>query len=154
MVDDTSNLRLAPAKRRLAIASAATLVVAAIASAWCFLAAQSPSSPLHLGSLVGPIDSLARACWLAGAIGLALAAALPGLALREADERRALRLLALGWAVLFGAMLAGALLGTTGTQVIQAYPRTVAVMLAKLAGFAAILAGLVSLLVGLARRSR
>jgi hypothetical protein len=144
----------APSRRRFAASSAVTLVVAAAASAWSFLAAQSPSSPLHIGPLVGPIDSLARACWLAGALGLSLTAALPALAMREADERRTLRLLALGWAVLLGAMIAGALLGTTGTQVIKAYPRTVAVMLAKFAGFAALLAGLLSLLVGVLRRSR
>jgi hypothetical protein len=138
----------------LAASSAVTLIVAAAASAWSFLAAQSPSSPLHLGPLAGPVDSLARACWLAGAIGLSLAAVLPGLALREADERRTLRLLAVGWAVLLGAMVAGAILGTTGTQVIKAYPRTVAVMLAKFAGFAALVAGLASLLVGVLRRPR
>ena len=136
------------------MASAATLVLAAAASAWSFLAAQSPSSPLHVGPLAGPVDALARACWLAGALGFALAAALPSLALREADERRALRLLALGWVILLGAMIAGSLLGTTGTQVIKAFPRTVAVMLVKLAGFTALLAGLTSLLVGLLRRSR
>jgi hypothetical protein len=138
----------------LAVASVVTLLVAALASAWSFLAAQSPSSPLHLGPLVGPIDSLARSCWLAGVVGLSLTAALPTLGLREGDERRTLRLLALGWAVLLGGMVAGALLGTTGTQVIQAFPRTVAVMLVKLAGFAALLAGLTSLLVGLLRRPR
>ena len=49
-------------------------------------------------------------------------------------------------------MLAGALLGTTGTQVIRSYPRTVAVLLAKLAGFATLLAGLVQLLIAAARR--
>jgi NAD/NADP transhydrogenase beta subunit len=138
----------------LAASSAATLVVAAAASAWSFLAAQSPSSPLHVGPLAGPIDSLARACWLAGAVGLSLAAVLTIVSMREADERRTLRLLALGWIILLGAMVAGAILGTTGTQVIKAYPRTVAVMLAKFAGFAALLAGLLSLLVGLLRRPR
>ena len=138
----------------MAVAATVALVVAAVASAWSFLAAQSPSSPLHLGPLVGPIDALARACWLAGAVGLALTAALPALALRPTDERRALRLLAIGAAALFGAMLAGAILGTTGTQVIKAYPRTVAVMLTKSAGFVMLLAGLVALLVGVLRRPR
>jgi len=154
MDSEPLNRRAAPSRRPLAVASVGTLLVAATASAWSFLAAQSPSSPLHVGPLVGPIDSLARACWLAGAVGLSLTAVLPSLSLREGDERLALRLLALGWAVLLGAMLAGALLGTTGTQVIKAFPRTVAVMLVKLAGFATLLAGLTSLLVGLLRRSR
>jgi hypothetical protein len=153
-MNDTSPNRCAPSRRVLAVASTATLVFAAIVSAWGFLAAQSPSSPLHVGPLVGPIVSLAQACWLAGAIGLALAAALPGLSLRVGDERRTLALLALGWAILLVAMTAGAILGTTGTQVIKAYPRTVAVMLGKFAGFAALLAGLVSFLVGLLRRTR
>ena len=136
------------------MAATATLVIAAVASAWGFLAAQSPSSPLHLGPLVGPVDSLARACWIAGAVGLSLAAALPALSLRPGDERRAVVLLGIAWAILLAAMCAGALLGTTGTQVIKAYPRTVAVMLGKFAGFAALLAGLVSLLVGIRRRPR
>jgi hypothetical protein len=144
----------APSRRPLAVASVATLLVAAIASAWSFLAAQSPSSPLHLGPLLGPIESLARTCWLAGAVGLALTAALPALGLREKNARLALRLLGLGWVILLGGMVAGALLGTTGTQVIQAFPRTVAVMLVKLAGFTALLAGLAALLVGLLRRPR
>jgi hypothetical protein len=148
------NRSTAPSRRPLAAISAVTLVVAAAASAWAFLAAQSPSSPLHVGPLVGPIDSLARSCWLAGAVGFSLAAALPALDLCEPDERRALRLLGIGWAVLLLAMAAGALLGTTGTQVIEAYPRTVAVMLGKSAGFAVLLAGLVALLFGLLRRSR
>ena len=154
MESEPSNRRAAPSRRRLAACSAGTLLVAAVASAWSFLAAQSPSSPLHLGPLLGPIESLARTCWLAGAVGLSLTAVLPTLGLREKDERLALRLLALGWAVLLGGMVAGALLGTTGTQVIKAFPRTVAVMLVKLAGFTALLAGLTSLLVGLLRRPR
>jgi hypothetical protein len=143
--------RASSSRRPLAIAAATTLVLAAGASAWSFFAAQSPSSPLHLGPLVGPIDALARAAWIAGATGLSLAAALPALALRRGDERRTLALLALGWLVLLAAMIAGALLGTTGTQVIEAYPRTVAVMLGKAAGFVIVAAGLVSLIVGIAR---
>ncbi|MCK9459155.1 MAG: hypothetical protein M0R80_05910 [Proteobacteria bacterium] len=153
-MNDTSTNRSGPSRRALAVASTATLLFAAVVSAWGFLAAQSPSSPLHVGPLVGPVVSLAQACWLAGAIGFALAAALPTLSLRKGDERRTVALLALGWAILVVAMTAGAVLGTTGTQVIKAYPRTVAVMLGRFAGFAALLAGLVSLLVGLLRRPR
>jgi hypothetical protein len=151
---NANDIRLEAQRRRVAIAAVASLVIAAIASAWGFLAAQSPSSPLHVGPLVGPIESLARACWIAGAIGLALSAALPSLALRPADERRAVILLALGWLVVALALLAGALLGTSGTQVIAAYPKTAAVILVKLAGFAVLLAGLVWLLVGVVRRGR
>jgi len=138
----------------MAVIAAASLVLASIASVWSFLAAQSPSSPLHLGPLAGPIDSLARSCWLAGAVGLSLSAGLHALELDAADERRIVRLLGIGWIILCAAMLAGALLGTNGTQVIQAYPKTVAVMLGKLSGFSALCAGLVSLLIAVARRSR
>lgn len=138
----------------MAAFAAASLLAGAVASAWAFLAAQSPSSPLHVGPLVGPIEALARACWIAGAVGLSLSAALPSLGLPAAKERRTARLLGAGWLVLAAAMLAGAILGTTGTQVIQAYPKTVAVILGKVAGFAVLLAGLVSLLAGLAGRSR
>jgi hypothetical protein len=144
--------RRAAPRRWLAIIAAASLVGGALASVWGFLAAQSPSSPLHVGPLVGPIESLARACWLAGGIGLSLAAAIPALSLPERDERLTLRLIAAGWCALFASMLTGALLGTTGTQIIEAYPRTVAVMFGKLVGFAVLVAGLVSLLRAVARR--
>ena len=151
MENGTGPRRGAP-RRWTAVIAATSLVAAAIASLWAFLAAQSPSSPLHLGPLVGPIEALARACWLAGAVGLSLSVALPALELDAARERWALRLLAAGWVVLFVAMLAGALLGTTGTQVIRSYPRTVLVLLGKLAGFAVLLAGLAQLLIAVARR--
>jgi hypothetical protein len=154
MESEPSNRREAHPRRLPAVASAVTLLVGAIASAWAFLASQSPSSPLHVGPLVGPVEALAHACWLAGALGFALVAALPALGLREDDERRTVRLLALGWAVLLGGLIAGAVLGTSGTQVIKAFPRTVAVVLVKLAGYAGVLFGLLSLLVGALRRPR
>jgi hypothetical protein len=47
------------AARVLPAVALASLVLAALASAWRFFAAQSPSSPLYLGPLLGPIESVA-----------------------------------------------------------------------------------------------
>lgn len=129
-----------------------TLVIAALASAWRFFAAQSPSSPIHLGPLLGPVESLALAAWIGGVAGLALTAVLPRLGLDPSAERRVVIALVCGWVVLLASFFAGALLGTHGTQVIRAYPRTVVVMLIRLLGFLLTLAGLVALLLGLLRR--
>lgn len=129
-----------------------TLVVAALASGWRFFAAQSPSSPVHIGPLVGPVESLALVAWLGGIAGLALCAALPRMGLPARAERRVVLLLVCGWVVLLASFVAGALLGTHGTQVIRAYPRTLTVMLIRLPGFLVLLAGLVALLVALLRR--
>jgi hypothetical protein len=129
----------------LLIASALTLVLAALASIWRFLAAQSPSSPIHLGPLVGPIDNLATGCWIAGVAGLALAALWPRLGLARGPSRRIVVLFVGGWTVLLAGLILGAALGTTGTQVIKAYPRTVTVLMIKLVGFFALLVGLVRL---------
>lgn len=129
-----------------------TLVIAALASAWRFFAAQSPSSPIHLGPLLGPVESLAAAAWIGGVAGLALTAALPRLALDPRAERRAVIALTCGWLVLLASFVAGAFLGTHGTQVIRAYPRTVVVMLVRLLGFLLTFAGLVALLLGILRR--
>lgn len=57
----------------LRLARLATLgwAVAALGKAWAFVAEQSPSSPLYVGMLPGPIDSLAQTgfwlgtvCWV------------------------------------------------------------------------------------------
>ncbi|MDD5309484.1 MAG: hypothetical protein PHU25_19375 [Deltaproteobacteria bacterium] len=141
--------------RFLAVASLGTLAVAAMASAWRLLASQSPSSPLHVGPLLGPIEVLADNAWLGGVAGLALLAVLPRLGLPEAKERRAVRLLAAGWLVLLAAFVTGAALGTNGTQVIAAFPRTLVVLATRLAGFALLAAGLAVLLEGaLSHRSK
>jgi len=131
--------------RLLGSAAALTLLVAALSSIWRFLAAQSPSSPIHVGPLVGPIENLATAGWIAGVAGLALAALWPRLALAPATARRIAILLVGGWAVLLVGLALGAVLGTTGTQVIKAYPRTVTVLMIKLVGFVALLIGLARL---------
>jgi hypothetical protein len=139
----------------LAVTSLATLAIAAVASAWRLLASQSPSSPLHVGPLLGPIEVLADNAWLGGVAGLALLAALPRLGLPVAGERRAVRLLAAGWIVLLVAFVAGAALGTNGTQIIAAFPRTLVVLAARLAGFTLLAAGLVVLLgAALSHRSK
>ena len=131
--------------RALVIASTLTLIAAALASVWRFLAAQSPSSPIHLGPLVGPIDNLAIGSWIAGGIGLALAGVWTRLELARGPARRIVMLLVGGWTILLIGLVVGAVLGTTGTQVIKAYPRTVTVLMIKLVGFVALLIGLVRL---------
>jgi len=128
-----------------------TLIVAALSSVWLFLALQSPSSPLHLGPLVGPIESLVRACWLAGFGAFALAAFFEVLNLQVQDERRIVFALVAGWAVLMTGFVAGAFLGTCGVQVIKAYPRTVTVLLIKLVGFISVSSGFVLLAIGVFR---
>jgi len=136
----------------LPVLAVITLVIAALASGWRFFAAQSPSSPVHLGPLLGPVESLTLFSWVGGIAGLALYAALPRMQLVARAERRVVLLLACGWIVLLVSFIAGALLGTHGTQVIRAYPRTLTVMLIRLPGFLILLTGLVSLLVALLRR--
>jgi len=138
--------------RLLPVTAAATLVIAALASGWRFFAAQSPSSPIFIGPLLGPIEALALAAWLGGITGLALSAALPRMQLAARAERRVVLLLVCGWIVLLASFVTGAVLGTHGTQVIRAYPRTLAVMLIRLPGFLILFAGLISLLVALLRR--
>ena len=128
-----------------------TLIIGALASAWRLFAAQSPSSPLHIGPLVGPIDTLEMACWIAGFGGLAIAALLNSGLLDGRAARKAAILLLLGWGLFLAGLLTGAILGTHGTQIIKAYPRTVAVLLFKLFGFLAVLSGLVSLLISVVR---
>jgi hypothetical protein len=139
--------------RLLPILAVVTLVIAALASGWRFFAAQSPSSPVHIGPLLGPIESLVAWAWLGGIAGLTLCAALPRMRLAFRAERRVVLLLAIGWIILLASFLAGAVLGTHGTQVIRAYPRTLTVMLIRLPGFLILLAGLVALLVALLRRA-
>jgi len=136
-----------PERARLLLlrAGAAALAAAAIASAWSLLAAQSPSSPLHVGPLREPVESLALAAWLAGIGEIALAAVISRL---EPDPARALGLaatVAAGVAIMLCGFCLGAVLGTHGNQVIKAYPRTLVVLLVKVCGYLALLAGLVSL---------
>jgi len=104
------------------LGAAITLLVALISSLWRFLAAQSPSSPLHLGPLLGPIESLSYACWVAGFGGLAVAAIMRS---SDFDRRAAKKIstaLVVGWVLLLSGLILGAVLGTYGTQVIKALP--------------------------------
>jgi hypothetical protein len=140
------------AGRLLPGAAIATLLIAALASGWRFFGAQSPSSPLHVGPLLGPVESLALVAWIGGGILLALFAAFPRLGIDPRAERRAVLLLVAGWVVLLASFVAGAFLGTHGTQVFRAYPRTIVVMLIRLPGFVLIVAGLIASLVGALRR--
>jgi hypothetical protein len=126
--------------RALLLSAAAAFVVAVLASGWEFLASQSPSSPLYLGPLAGPVARLASACWLAGAAGLALWSALGRLGLPLERSRRPVRLALAGWWLLCAGVALGAALGTHGVQVVGAYPRGVAVLLLKLAGFVSLAA--------------
>ena len=142
------------AARLVGVASVATLLIGALASVWRLFAAQSPSSPLHVGPLVGPIDTLEMACWIAGFGGVALAALMTTGLLDRAPARKAAVLLLLGWGLILAGLLTGAILGTHGTQIIKAYPRTVAVLLLKLFGFMGVLSGLVALLIAAARGRR
>jgi len=129
--------------RALLLSAAAALAFAVLASAWEFFASQSPSSPLHLGPLAGPVGRLASACWLAGATGLALWSVLGSMGLPARRVRR-LKLLALcGWWTLFIGFALGAALGTHGVQVIGAYPRVKLVVAVKLLG-CLLLAGFVT----------
>jgi hypothetical protein len=139
--------------RLIPVLSVITLVIAALASGWRFFAAQSPSSPIHIGPLLGPVESLALFAWIGGLAGLAIYSALPRMQLAARDERRTVLMLAAGWIVLLASFIVGAALGTHGTQVIRAYPRTLTVMLIRLPGFLILLAGLVSLLVAVLRRA-
>jgi len=140
------------APRLLAVASAVTLLVAVAASLWRVLAAQSPSSPLHVGPLLGPIDSLADACWIAGFGGLALASVIAAGLVRRREATRAAALLGIGWALVLAGLILGAVAGTTGVQIIKAYPRTVAALLMKMVGCLGILSGVAYLAAGLLRR--
>ncbi len=139
----------------LLISSAMAFVLAVLASGWEFFASQSPSSPIHVGPLVGPVAHLASACWLAGAAGLALWSTLGRLGLPPERTRRPVRFALAGWWLLFAGFALGAVLGAHGVQVIGAYPRGVAVLLLKLAGFvslAAFAAGFLLACLGRARR--
>ena len=140
--------------RLLAQVAALTMIVAAVASLWRFFALQSPSSPLHMGPLRGPIESLAEGCWIAGFGGLAIAAILPRLDADHRLVRRVYFLLLVGWGIMLVGLVAGAFLGTSGTQVIKAYPRTVAVLFIKLTGFVFVSAGLLHLAVAFFRSGR
>jgi hypothetical protein len=140
--------------RALLLAAAAAFVLAVLASGWEFLASQSPSSPLHVGPLAGPVARLASACWLAGATGLALWCALGRLGLPPRRARRLVRLGLTGWWLLLAGFVVGAVLGTHGVQVIGAYPRMVAVLLFKVAGFVSLAAFAGDFLLACLARSR
>ncbi|HUT77565.1 MAG TPA: hypothetical protein VM285_07755 [Polyangia bacterium] len=126
--------------RALLLSAAAALVLAVLASGWEFLASQSPSSPLHVGPLAGPVSRLAMTSWLAGIAGLVLWSVLGRLGLPPERIRRSLRFALAGWWLLCAGLVLGAVLGTHGVQVIGAYPRGVAVLLFKLAGFVSLAA--------------
>jgi hypothetical protein len=149
---DTTSLIGLP--RLVARVAALTLIVAALASLWRFFALQSPSSPLHMGPLRGPIESLAEGCWIAGFGGMAVAAILPRLGADHRLVKRVCLLLLVGWGIMLVGLVAGAFLGTSGTQVIKAYPRTIAVLFIKLTGFVFVLAGLLHLAVAAFRSGR
>lgn len=151
---DKGTIFLTSLPRLVARVAVLTLIVAAIASLWRFFALQSPSSPLHIGPLRGPIESLAEGCWIAGFGGMAIAAVLPRFGADHRLAKRVCLLLLVGWGIMLVGLVAGALLGTSGTQVIKAYPRTVAVLFIKLTGFVFVLAGLLHLAVAAFRRGR
>jgi hypothetical protein len=140
--------------RALMISAAAALVLAALASGWEFFASQSPSSPIYVGPLVGPVARLASACWFAGVAGLALWSVVDRLGLPAERTRRPLRFALAGWWLLCAGFVLGAALGTHGVQVIGAYPRGVAVLVLKLAGFVSLTAFAVDFLLACLGRSR
>ncbi len=107
-----------------------------------------------MGPLRGPIESLADGCWIAGFGGMAIAAIIPRLGADHRLAKRVCLLLLVGWGIMLVGLVAGAFLGTSGTQVIKAYPRTVAVLFIKLIGFVFVLVGLLHLAVAVFRSGR
>jgi len=69
-----------PASRALMRCAFGLLVVAAAASVWSLLANQAPGSPLYLGMLAGPIESVRDSAAVLGLVFIAVASLLPGLA--------------------------------------------------------------------------
>lgn len=56
------------------------LVIGAGCSLWALLAKQAPGSPVYLGMLAGPIESVRDSATVLGLVFLAVASLLPGLA--------------------------------------------------------------------------
>ena len=114
------------------------LAAGALAAFWELFARQAPFTPLAIRMLPGPIAQLREtACWL-GLLGLAASQTLP-LVWAEGSPTRFMRLLGVGHAMLFSALLYAAFTGRMALQVWDPRPLAVGLTAVRLVGQALVL---------------
>jgi len=147
---DTKSAR---ATLRLAII---VLALGGLAGVWEVLAIQAPGSPLYLGTLPGPVQTLREAAFTLGFLLLFASLALPRLA--QAPGSRLLLgvvvSLYLGTALSLGASLYGAAHGMHGEQLLDLRPDAAPLFVVKHVGHLLVGGALFTLAVGMLRGLR
>jgi len=143
-----------PGHRRLIGAGLVCLALGASGGVWHFFASQSPSSPLHLSFLPGPIQRFAFWSLALGVILPLLSLLLPLAVDDDARRDRLERWLLVGAGLKIAGMMLGAVWGVYGVQIIDPRPKSVTVMTLRIFGDAILVVLFVRLAWTFLRRQR
>jgi hypothetical protein len=143
-----------PGHRPLVGAGLFLLALGSLGSVWHFFASQSPSSPLHVSFLPGPIQRFAFWALALGVVLPICALVLPIAVDDVARRDRIARWLISGAGLKIAGLLLGGLWGVYGVQIVDPRPRSVTVMTLRIFGDAILVVLFVRLAWAFLRRQR